>query len=344
MKNKTINKTIKILTVFIMAMIFIAGTAPLYSLTIKIGSVAPERSPWGKALRQMGQEWAKITNGKVRLKIYPGGIAGSENDVIRKMRLGVLGGGVFTNRGFIHIYPDVYTINVPFFITTEGELSYVLGKMKGKLESAVEAKGYKVIIFTMAGWLHFFTKKPVKVPADMKKHKLAYVTGESKMEQAWKRSGFHVVPLEMKDMMMGLQSGMVDSFYLPPVFAGSGQYFALAPHMLTQRIAPLVGGIIFPKRMWDKIPDNFHKPMLEAAERISKDLYQKILKLEDEAIETMKEHGLKLVEVPEGGLQKWREASEKGMKHLVGKAFSKEMYDEMLKHLQDYRSQQANKK
>lgn len=338
------NKIISISSVLLILALFIGSSAPLYSLTIKIGSVAPERSPWGKALRDLGREWVKITGGKVRLKIYPGGIAGSENDVIRKMRLGVLGGGVFTNRGFIHIYPDVYTINVPFFITTEDELNYVMGKMQDKLEKAVEAKGYKVVIFTMAGWLHFFTKDPVRLPDDMKKQKLAYVTGEPKMEQAWKRSGFHVVPIEIKDMMMGLQSGMVDSFYLPPVFAGSGQYFALAPHMLTQRIAPLVGGIIVPKKVWNSIPEEFRKPMKEAAVKISQELYTKIVKLEKEAIETMKKHGLKMIDMPEGGLQKWRDASEKGMSRLVGNAFSKETYDEMLKHLQEFRAKHSNKK
>jgi TRAP-type C4-dicarboxylate transport system substrate-binding protein len=337
------NLKIKVLTVLLMTVFFIGGSAHLYSLTIKIGSIAPERSPWGKALRELGQEWVKITGGKVRLKIYPGGIAGSENDVIRKMRLGVLGGGVFTNRGFIHIYPDVYALNVPFMISTEEELDYLLSKMKNKLEKAVEAKGYKVVIFTMAGWLHFYTKKPVKYPQDLKKHKLAYVTGEPKMEQAWKKSGYHIVPIEMKDMMMGLQSGMVDCFYLPPVFAAAAQYFALTPYMLSQRIAPLVGGIIFPKRVWDRIPDQFKKPMTDAAVKLSKELYVKILKLEKEAVDTMKEHGLKLVEMPPDALQKWREASAKGMDRVVGKAFSKEIYEEMLQHLRDFRAQQAKK-
>ena len=70
----------------------------VYPLTIKVGSIAPARSPWDKALRELGREWKKISNGSIRLKIYPGGIAGSEKAMIRKMKIGTLGGAVFTNR------------------------------------------------------------------------------------------------------------------------------------------------------------------------------------------------------------------------------------------------------
>jgi TRAP-type transport system periplasmic protein len=313
-------------------------SAQMYPVTIKVGSVAPDRSPWGKALKEMAIEWSKITNGQVRIKIYPGGIAGSENDVIRKMRIGLLGGGVFTNRGFIHIYPDIYSLNVPLNITEEDELNYVLDKMRDQFEQGVELKGYKVVLFTMAGWLHFFTKRPLKYPEDLKKQKIAYTTGEPKMEQAWKKSGFHIVPIEMKDMMMGLQSGMTEGFYFPPILAGSTQFFALAPYMSSQRFAPLVGGIILTQKAWRKIPEKFRKPLLDSAKKMSDDLYKKIVDLELEAIETMKKNGLKIVDFAAGSMPKWRETVNKGMDKVIGKAFSKEILDQMNKHLNDFRS------
>ena len=51
----------------------------------------------------MAPDWERISNGAVQVKIYPGGIAGGEQDMIRKMRLGVLQGGVFSNMGLAKI-------------------------------------------------------------------------------------------------------------------------------------------------------------------------------------------------------------------------------------------------
>jgi TRAP-type C4-dicarboxylate transport system substrate-binding protein len=328
----------------IVSLIFIMVLAlPAYTLTIKIGSAAPERSPWDKALEELGREWSSITNGLVKLKIYPGGIAGNEEDMIRKTRMGILGGAVITNRGFINLDPNIYALNVPFLITTEGELNFILDKMNPSFEKTIEKKGFKVVIMFMAGWVHFFSKKPVNYPDDLKTHKLAFTTGEPEMEQAWKKSGYHIVPTDLKDLLMALQSGMVNAFYLPPLLAGSGQYFPLAPHMSVQRIAPLIGGMVLSEKTWKSIPEQYREKMMAVALRMSGELYEKTVKLEKEAIDAMKKHGLKIVKFPDDSLEKWRTASNKGMDQLIGKAFSKEIYDRIINHLEEYRKKNVNK-
>ncbi|UCH97219.1 MAG: TRAP transporter substrate-binding protein DctP, partial [Candidatus Aminicenantes bacterium] len=208
----------------------------LEALTIKIGTIVPLRSPWVKELKKLGVEWGKITNGKVEIKIYAGGIAGGEDDMVRKIRMGTLGGAVFSNIGINNIYPDSNVLNIPFLFNSEDELDYVLDKMKSFFEMEIEQKGFKVIAYTKAGWIYFFSKRPVTYPEDLKKHKLSFSTGARAWEEAWKRSGYRVIPGELKDMMMALQSGMVDSFYLHPLLAASGQYFPLAPNMCQLKI------------------------------------------------------------------------------------------------------------
>ncbi len=313
----------------------------LQAVTIKLGTIVPERSPWVKELKLLDLEWRKITNGSVQIKIYAGGIAGSEEDMARKIRLGTLGGAVFTNRGINNIYPDSYVLNIPFRMDSLEELDYIMEKMGPIFEKEIEKKGFKVIVWARAGWVHFFTRNPIQYPDDLKKHKISFTTGAPAMEQAWKQSGYHIVPNELKDMMMGLQSGMVDSFYLPPIMAASGQFFPLAPNMCPLKIAPLLGGFVISKRIWDRISDQYKEEMIVVARKMADKLYQKTIELEKEAIEEMKKHGLKINPVPPDALAKWKAASEKGMDALVGKAFSKEIFDDLVHYLSEFR--QANK-
>ena len=60
--------------------VLMLSSTAVNALTIKLGSIAPNGSPWDNALRKMAAEWASLSNGKVKLKIYPGGIAGDEPD------------------------------------------------------------------------------------------------------------------------------------------------------------------------------------------------------------------------------------------------------------------------
>ena len=52
----------------------LAGQRPV---TIKLATLAPEGTIFYEQLLKLGQEWARVSDGAVRLKIYAGGIAGS---------------------------------------------------------------------------------------------------------------------------------------------------------------------------------------------------------------------------------------------------------------------------
>jgi len=313
----------------------------LEAQVIKIGSIAPDRSPWNDALKEIAREWQTISKGQVKLKIYPGGIAGSEEDTIRKMKVGTLGGAVLTNIGLTKIYPDAFVLSIPFMFHSEKEMAYVMERLNPIFEKQIQEKGFKVIIWTMSGWVNFFSKKPVLYPQDLKKQKLAFSTGEPAMEQAWKKSGYHIVPSDLKDLMMALQSGMVDAFYLPPLIAGSGQYFPLAPHMYSLKVAPLVGGMVIMDKIWQRIPENFKQPMMDVVTRLSDKLAGETADLERKALDSMKKNGLIIHEPPSDSLMKWKEAANKGMDELIEKVFSREIYEKLQQILQEYRMKNA---
>ncbi len=317
------------------ALLLAALTLP--AQVIKIGSSAPDRSPWDDALKEIAREWERISGGQVRLKIYPGGIAGGEEDVIRKMKVGTLGGAVLTNIGLTKVNPDAFVLSTPFMFRSDTEMAFVMERLTPTFEAQIKEKGFKVVIWTMTGWVNFFSKTPVLYPHDLKKQKLAFSSGEPELEQAWKKSGYLVVPNELSDLMMALQSGMVDAFYLPPLLAASGQYFGVAPHMCSLKIAPLVGGLVIVDRLWERIPDNQKKEMLATVARVSKKLKGETDRLEQKAIDTMKKNGLVIHEAPADSLAQWKEAADKGMDELVGKLFSREIYDRLQQILQEYR-------
>ncbi len=328
-------KRMKFLLCTLICMALLAGS--LEAIVIRIGTIVPLRSPWVKELKRLNLEWIKITGGKVRLQIFPGGILGSEEDMVRKIRMGILGGAVFTIRGINIIYPDSYVLSIPFFMKSDGELDYLMEKMAPTFQREIEKKGFKVIAWSQAGWVNFFTKNPVFLPKDIKTHKLAFAPDAPKMEQAWKKAGYHIVPNNLKDLMMGLQSGMVNAFYLPPLLAASGQYFAQATNMCSIKVAPVVGGFLLSKRMWKKVPEEFREKIIEVTKKMAVNLYTETIKLEEEAITEMKKHGLIINDVPPKDISIWKADADKGLKTLIGKAFSKEIYDMAVRHLLEYR-------
>src|SRR5262245_46253838 len=68
----------------------ITVATPASAQTIKLATLVPEGSIWDKAERELGAEIQKATSGRVKFQIYPGGVAGDEPDLMRKVRIGQL--------------------------------------------------------------------------------------------------------------------------------------------------------------------------------------------------------------------------------------------------------------
>jgi TRAP-type C4-dicarboxylate transport system substrate-binding protein len=319
-----------------------AGPAPAPAgsagpVVIKIASIAPSRSPWDKALQQVANEWERLSNGAVQVKIYAGGIAGGEQDMIRKMRLGVLQGGVFSNMGMAKIDHDLTVLAIPFLFHSREEFDAVFAKMKPTFEGIVERRGFKTMFWTIAGWVNFFAKTPVLDPDDLKKHKISVTADFPEVEQVWKRMGYEAVTGDQGDLMIQLQSGAVTALYLPALIAGSGQFFALAPHMLGPAMAPLVGALLLSDKAWAAIPEELHQPFIDAVAGAAKGLYEETMALEADAIKMMKDNGLVVHDPSPAALARWRESADRAVGSLLGTVFSKELYSQVMGYILEYR-------
>ena len=314
------------------------GVTPAFSQVIKLGTVAPEGSPWHVAMLEVAQKWKELSGGRVTLRIYAGGVAGDEKDMLRKLRIGQLHATALTSVTLLDIVPDIEAISFPMFIRTDGELDYVIEKLGPEFEARLAKKGLKVLNWSTAGWAHFFTKEPVMTPADMKKRKLFFWGSDTTYVELLKTSGFNPVPLALTDLLPSLQTGLVDSFAAPPTAALSFQWFALAPNMMDIRWQPLPGTTVVSMKQWQSIPPDLRPILEEAAREVGARFQKRVRDLEHEAIMAMKSHGLKVHTVPPEAEEKWRTlVREKAYPVFVGPRFSKEMYDKVRSILNEYR-------
>jgi TRAP-type C4-dicarboxylate transport system substrate-binding protein len=314
------------------------GATPAFSQVIKLGTVAPEGSPWYETLLEVAQQWKALSNGKVTVRIYAGGVAGDEADMLRKIRIGQLHATALTTVTLVDIVPDIEAISFPMLVRTDGEFDYIIEKLGPEFEVRLAEKGFKVLTWSSAGWAHFFTKEPVITPEDMKKRKLFMWGSDTTYLELLKASGFNPVPLAITDLLPSLQTGLVDAFAAPPTAALAFQWFALAPHMTDFRWQPLPGATVISIKQWNQIPADLQPKLEEAARQAGARLQKRIRELEQEAITAMKDHGLIVHAVPEEAEEEWRTlVREKGYPVFVGPRFSKEMFNTVRRLLDEYR-------
>jgi TRAP-type C4-dicarboxylate transport system substrate-binding protein len=286
----------------------------------------------------MAAEWAAATNGEVILQVYHNGTAGSEPDVLRKLRLNQIQAGVFSTIGLNAITPEIITLSVPFLIRNDGELEAVLSSLKADLEIKIDEKGFFTLAWARAGWVKIFSRTPVFVPGDLKKQTVGTEPGEEKLMQAFKVMGYKMEAVVLNDNLIALNSGKIDAVYQSPIAVGGYQLFGIAKNMTAMNIAPFMGGIIMNRAAWRSIPDQYKPRLLEISKRIEKEIDSSILQLENEAIETMKKYGLTVHQVSPRQEQEWYEDAARAMPSLLGTTFDREIYGKINAILTSYRN------
>ena len=271
------------------------------------------------------------------MRLFPGGVAGDDPDVVRKMRLGTLNAGVLTSVGVAEIDKSVYAIGMPLMYDSYDEVYSVLEKMRPKLEASLEAKGFVVLNWVDGGWVHFFTKKPVAVPDDLRKLKLFSWAGDAESVEVWRSAGFNPVPLPSTELSTALQTGLVEALGSPPQVAVISQFFTHAQNMTALRWQLLQGATLIAKSTWDKIPADVRPPLLEIARESGVRLQKEIRDAESRDVEAMKKRGLTVVPVSAAQRAEWQKLTESLYPKIRGKIVPAEAFDEALRYRDEYR-------
>ena len=304
---------------------------------IKLATLVPEGSVWDKGLRDMGSQWTSSTQGRVTLRVYPGGIAGDEPDLVRKMRIGQLQAAAITTAGLASIDQSFQLFNIPMFFDSYPELDAVLTKITPILKQRLEAKGFMLLNWGHGGWVYFFTKTPVKNVEELKKTKMFAWAGDQPMIDRWKANGFQPVPLAATDILTGLQTGMIDSYPTTPLLGLTLQWYKQTPNMVGLGLAPLVGGLVISKAAWNKLSADDRVKVAAGCTRLEMRLHADVPKQDTTAIAEMQKRGLKIIAVPTADIAQFRATAQAFAGTMRGSAVPPEILDLATRERDAYR-------
>ena len=320
----------------ILVLVAAVGSAQVF----RIGSAAPENSPWGRTLNRLAAEWQEMSNGRVRVQVFHNAVAGGEGDMVRKMRIGQLQAVVMTNTGLAAFSDKVLTLSMPLLIRTQDEFNHVLENVKDELEAQIADDGFRVLSWSTAGWLHFFSREAIRTPQDLQGLKLAASPEEMELVRAYQLMGYQPIPISYTERLAALASGMVSAYMTVPILAAGFQWFGATPNMLDLQVGPAPGAVIMSERAYRRLPANIRDEMIERAREIASSLDGEILALQEEAVDTMVDYGLNIVEPTEEERQLWIEEFERSYDLMLGLVFEEEIYGRIQDLLREYRSRQ----
>ena len=330
---------LNILGVGLLVFLFFSGSASgaEKSTIIKLATLAPEGTTWMKTFSALNADVMKKTENKVQFKIYPGGVLGDETDMFRKMQIGQIQGAVFSSGGLSSIFKELDVLQVPFLFQTYDEVDLILKKMDSFFKKGFEDNGYILLGWSEAGFIYLMSTLPISSVADLKKAKV-WIWSESPMAKAiFDEAGVSAIPLSATDVLVGLQTRMVDVVYAPPTVAISLQWFTKIKYMTDVPLAYLAGGIVVNKDTFMKIPPPLQGIITESFKTPLEQLKIATRNENREAIKVMTKQGVKIVVPTKDQVEEFKKLSGKAMGNIGGQTFSRKTLEEVTSSLENYR-------
>jgi TRAP-type transport system periplasmic protein len=317
----------------------LVGTLPAFAqeTLVKMATVVPDGSKWHLVLKEMAEAWKAASGGRVVVRLYPGGVAGDDPDVIRKMRLGTLGGGVLTSVGLAEVDRSVYALSLPLVYSSYDEVYWVLEQMRPRLEASLGAKGFVVLNWVDGGWIRFFAQKPVAIPDDLRALRLFSWAGDPDTIEVWKAAGFNPVALPVTELSSALQQGLVNALGVSPQVAVISQYYTKAGNMTDLPWQLVLGATVVSKATWDKLPEDLKPALRQAAQEAGRKLREEIRASDERDIAQMKQRGLRVVGVSARAREEWKRTAEAMFPRVRGSLVPASAFDEALRLRDEYR-------
>ncbi len=243
-----------------------AISCPLQATTLKIATLLPDGTSWMKLMRQGAESIERRTQGRLKLRFYPGGVMGNDKSVLRKIRVGQLQGGALTAGGLAAIDRDIQSYSLPFLFQSYEEVDYVRKEMDQLLIDNLRKRGFISFGLSEGGFVYLMSRHPITQLKQLRLHKVWSPEGDRISARAFEALGVTPIPLPLTDVLTGLQTGLIDTIGASPAAAIALQWHTRIKYLTDMPSLYLYGSLVIKESALRRISANDRMVLREVME------------------------------------------------------------------------------
>ncbi|MDH5386834.1 MAG: TRAP transporter substrate-binding protein DctP [Gammaproteobacteria bacterium] len=290
--------------------------SPIYAKTIKIATISPDGTLWMNEMRAGAKEIKEKTQGRVILKFYPGGVMGSDENVLRKIHIGQLQGGAVTTGSLTGAYPDIDIYSLPYLFSSLEQVSYVREKMDQFLLDELEKNGFVSFGFGEGGFTYMMSDSSLYTVEDVRKQKVWIPGGNKVGEAVFSSADISPVTLPLSDVLTGLQTGLVDTVITSPIGAIALQWHTRVKYVIDVPLTYVAAMLVIDKKAFSKIKKEDQSIVREVMTSAFKRIDAANRRDNQAAQQALKQQGIEYISLPKASLDAWHVIGEKAINKL----------------------------
>jgi TRAP-type C4-dicarboxylate transport system substrate-binding protein len=302
-----------------------AHTEAANDITLKVALMIPRTPEAATQAKRYNSRLAEMTDGSVKVRIYWGGAAGDDRDVLRKMRTGQMDGAPLSLELVSNIVRQCLVLASPALFNNYRELDAVRAALSPDFDKEAYENGFKVMGWGDVGRLRLFTKKPLTRIADFRGMRPWLYPESEMLKEFYKVVNATGVPLSIAEVYGGLQTNMIDVIWASALLAAALQWHTGTEYVSERGLGFIGGAFVFRRAAWDGLPKNVQESMTKLALEEAPKQQIDLRKSDERAYIKLVERGHKKL-VP-ANIKEWWDTGHMLRKRLVGRIYTKELLE-----------------
>lgn len=303
-----------------------------------MASIIPDGTSWARTIKAFAREVESGTHGKLKIKLYLGGIAGDELQELDRLRRQQLDGVVSAGMLCERLAPTFRVMRIPGVFQSRDENAYVLGRLKPDLDKEFLEQGFVHLGDAGVGASIVFSRSPVSSMGDLRSHALWVWDIDEPLKAFLPVMGVKITTAPIAEAGKVYDEGKADGFIAPSSAALGFQWSAQTKYFTDLRLGYVSGCLLLTSRAFDPLPNDQKQVLLTATARTQKAFEEQGRQMDDELMGGLfQKQGLKRVEVNDAFRAEFFDACRAAREKLVGHFVPEKLIGKVLSMLADFR-------
>ncbi|AZV44800.1 TRAP transporter substrate-binding protein [Peribacillus asahii] len=263
--------------------------------TFKVAHVVQENHVWNKTAEKFGEELEKLSDGRMKLDIYPASQLGQEKDMVQQLETGSIDFGFLTNAYMSTRQDSLNSWFMPFeFNNLEEAIKLRDSEPTKEMLKELESQGLVGLDFAFAGNRHILMKDGfINSPADLKGKKVRII-GSPSIQKFWDETGAGPTAMPLSEVYTSLQTGVIDGIDIDLDALVTEKYYENAEYLTLTNHTTFPTVIVMGKSSYDKLSAEDQKIVKTALNTAVEWGLKEAIKREKTNLEELKKNGVKV--------------------------------------------------
>lgn len=295
------------------------------SVVLKIAMMVPRTPEVAMEEKKYNVQLAEMTNNSVQVRIYWGGVAGDDRDVLRKMRTGQMDGSPLSLELVSDFVRQALVLGSPGLFTSYAQLDAVRAELTPDMDQEAYQNGFKVMGWGDVGRLRLFAKQSLTKISDFKRMRPWLYPESQMLKEFYKAVGATGIPLGLPEVYAGLQTNMVDVIWASALLSAALQWHTGTHYVSEQGLGFVSGAFVFRRGAWDGLSQDQQAAIQKLAVGQREKSQAMMRAADDSAYKKLIQRGH--IPLRAENEQDWWDAGHALRRHMIGRIYTKELVD-----------------